>query len=148
MRRQSDQRLFGWPRGRPLCFQLAVTATVCLAAGGACGNGPRDPSVFNPPIPVTLAWDQPDGLAEYYHVKTGALMLRADEPTVRLQLEAGAHRVEITSCNAVGCSSPTAVMLQYREGRWSLTALPPEPSRGPGDASVDLTPDTGRSPQE
>jgi hypothetical protein len=139
MRRQSNQHSFGWPGGRSLCFQLTAAAVACLAAGGACGNGPRDPSAFNPPVAVTLAWDQPDGLAEYYHVKTGALLMRADEPTIRLQLEAGAHRVEITSCNAVGCSPPTAVMLEYREGRWTLTALPPESSR----SSSEARPQTG-----
>jgi hypothetical protein len=147
MRRQSNQRPFGWPRRWPLWFQLTAAATVCLAAS-ACGNGPRDPSVFNPPVAVTLAWDQPDGLAEYYHVKTGALLMRADEPTIRLQLEAGAHRVEITSCNAVGCSPPTAVMLDYREGHWTLTALPPESSRSSSDASHDVVDDSARSPRE
>jgi hypothetical protein len=148
MRRQSDEQPLRCLAGPPSRTPLTVAVMACLAGGSACGNGARDPSVYNPPVPVTLAWDQPDGLAEYYHVKTGALLLRADEPTIRLQLEAGAHRVEITSCNATGCSRPTAVMLDYREGRWVLTYLPPETSQSPNDASRDVVADGARRPRE
>jgi hypothetical protein len=116
MRRQRDRRAVWWL----VTSQLTAAAAACLASGAACGKGPPDPSVFQPIVPVTLAWDQPDGLAEWYEVKTGALLLQVDHPTVRLQLDAGAHRVEIVSCNEGGCSPPVAVILDYREGRWTL----------------------------
>ena len=51
----------------------------------------------------------------------GALLMQVDHPTVRLQLDAGAHRVEIMSCNDGGCFSPVDVILEYRAegaGRW------------------------------
>jgi hypothetical protein len=118
MRRQRDRRALWWL----VTSQLTAAAAACLASGAACGNGPPDASVFQPIVPVTLAWDQPDGLAEWYEVKTGALLLQVDHPTVRLQLDAGAHRVEIVSCNEGGCSPPVAVILNYREGRWTLAS--------------------------
>jgi hypothetical protein len=120
MRRQRDRRAFWWLTPGSVTSQLIAAAAACLASGAGCGNGPPDPSVFQPVAPVTLAWDQPDGLAEWYEVKTGALLMQVDHPMVRLQLDAGAHRVEIRSCNDGGCSPPVDVLLEYREGRWTL----------------------------
>ena len=120
MRRQRDQRAFWWLTARGVRSQLTAAAAACLASGAGCANGPQDPSVFQPVVPVTLAWDQPDGLAEWYQVKTGALLMQVDHPTVRLQLDAGTHRVEIMSCNDGGCSLPVDVILEYREGWWTL----------------------------
>jgi hypothetical protein len=105
---------------RVLSSQITAAAAACFASGAGCSNGSLDTSVYHPPIPVTLVWDQPDNLAEYYQVKTGALMTRVEQAMVRLELEPASHRVEITSCNEAGCSEPTAVVLEYHEGRWTL----------------------------
>jgi hypothetical protein len=131
----------GWREVRIAGSKLTVAVAACLAGGAGCSGGSRDPSVFHPPVPVTLAWDQPDGRADYYHVKTGALLIRVDQPTVRLQLEPGSHRVEITACNDAGCSPATPVMLEYRDGRWTLW---PIPSTAVGSGAAPL----GRSPEQ
>ena len=121
----------GWRNGRIVGPQLTIAFAACLAGGAGCSGGSRDPSVFQPPVPVTLAWDQPDG----------ALLIRVDEPTVRLQLEPGSHRVEITACNEAGCSPATPVMVEYRDGRWTLW---PIPSTDAGSGAAPL----GRRPEQ
>jgi len=109
---------------------MTAAAAACFASGAGCSNGSLDTPVYHPPIPVTLTWDQPDNLADYYQVKTGAFLTRVEQPTVRLQLEPGSHQVEITSCNEAGCSEPTAVMLVYRDGLWTLaSAVAESPER-------------------
>jgi len=95
-------------------------ALACLLFGGGCSGGRVDGSGYEPLLPLTLSWDQPDMRADYYQVKAGPVMVRAEQPIVRLQLPSGSYRVEIESCNAAGCSPPTTVEVEYREGRWLL----------------------------
>jgi hypothetical protein len=92
---------------------------VCLVLTNACSGG-MDPSGSRPLLPVTLAWDQPDGLAEYYTVRTGALLKRTEQPSIRLDLPAGSHVVEVSSCNVAGCSHPTSAVLEHQNGHWIL----------------------------
>jgi hypothetical protein len=115
-------------RSKPLgdasraAMQICVTALSCLAVGGGCSGGSLDTSAYQPSAPVTLAWDQQDGLAEYYLVKTGTVLVRTEAPSVRLELTAASHVVEISSCNTAGCSEPSSVVLDWRDGRWTLLA--------------------------
>jgi hypothetical protein len=115
-------------RSKPLvdasraAMQICVTALSCLAVGGGCSGGSLDTSAFQPAPAVTLAWDQQDGLAEYYLVKTGTVLVRTEAPSVRLELTAASHVVEISSCNTAGCSEPSSVVLDWRDGRWTLLA--------------------------
>jgi hypothetical protein len=106
----------------PAAMQVCVSALSCLAVGGGCSGGSLDTSAYQPSAPVTLAWDQQDGLAEYYLVKTGTVLVRTEAPSVRLELTAASHVVEISSCNTAGCSEPSSVVLDWRDGRWTLLA--------------------------
>src|SRR4051794_7331927 len=94
--------------GRPRMF-AGGAALACLLFGGGCSGGRVDGSGYEPLLPLTLSWDQPDMRADYYQVKAGPVMVRAEQPIVRLQLPSGSYRVEIESCNAAGCSPPTTV---------------------------------------
>ena len=125
-------------------MQICVTALACLTVGGGCSGGSLDTSAFQPAHPVALAWDQPDGLAEYYLVKTGALLVRTELPSVRLQLTAASHVIEITSCNTAGCSEPSSVVLDWRDGQWMLLAAEQEHPLAPGSSGGSKTTDLSR----
>jgi hypothetical protein len=101
---------------------LATALPVLLwACGGSHGQGPDSPA-FAPAAPLTLAWDQPDGLADYFLVKSGATMLRVDQRRATLTLTLEPHVVHITSCNEAGCSEPTSVAVVWQDDRWALAS--------------------------
>src|SRR4051794_18899198 len=96
---------------RVAAIHICTAALACLAVGGGCSGGSLDTSAFQPAPAITLAWDQPDGLADYYLIRTGSVLVQTEGPSVQLQLPAGTHVVEISSCNAAGCSGPTTIVL-------------------------------------
>ncbi len=100
---------------------VIVLPALLWACGGSDGQGSGSPA-FEPTAPLTLAWDQPDGLADYFVVKTGPTMLRVDQRTATLTLTLDAHVVSITSCNDTGCSDPATVAVAWENDRWVLAS--------------------------
>jgi hypothetical protein len=101
---------------------LAIVLPAMLwACGGSHGQGSESPA-FAPTAPLTLGWDQPDGLADYFLVKSGATMLRVEQRTATLTLTLDSHVVSIASCNEAGCSDPTTVAVAWENDRWVLAS--------------------------
>jgi hypothetical protein len=89
---------------------------------GGCSDA-SDPRRWEQ-VPVTLAWDQPDQLAEYFTVRVGRQLRQVSESRATLLLAPGAHTVEIESCNGAGCSASAVVVVVWRNGRWEIVQRP------------------------
>jgi hypothetical protein len=88
-----------------------LVAALCIG----CEGGPGATGWHQP---LTLTWDQPDDLAEYYHVRSGLQLVRVDGRAATLYLPTGTHTVQVEACNQAGCSAPTPVVVTWRDGRW------------------------------
>ena len=97
-----------------------VLVAAALLTLHGCGGGTTPPG-WQPMHAATLVWEQPDGLADHYLVKTGAVLKRTEVPSITLSLPRGVHVIEISACNDVGCSRPTVVVLTGGEEGWHLS---------------------------
>jgi hypothetical protein len=111
---QLAMRPEGW-RGWHGRTRTALAVAALLLPVGCSGGGP---SAGRQVVPVTLAWDQGDGLAHYFHVRSGIQLVRSDQPVATLYLSKGTHIVQVEACNPHGCSAPAAVVVSWSGGRW------------------------------
>jgi hypothetical protein len=105
--------------GTPMRDARVLVAAALLALHG-CGDGAAPPG-WQPVYNATLTWEQPDGLADHFLVKTGKLLKQTEHPSVTLALPRGVHVIEISACNEAGCSEPTVVVITGGEGGWHLS---------------------------
>lgn len=135
-----------WTRRPPRVTRaLGVAGAMVWLSGCSDGSDPRQWRQE----PLTLAWDQPDGLAEYFHVRAGIQLLRTEQPTVTLRLAPGTHTIYVEACNAAACSEPAVVEVSWQEPRWVLasaagegaTAVQPMGAGNPAAGQHDLRPE-------
>jgi hypothetical protein len=98
-----------------------MMAPACGGSGQTPDDGSGSPA-FERTAALTLAWDQPDRLADYYLVKAGATMLRVEETRATLTLTVTRHVVDVTSCNDAGCSAPATVTIDWIDNGWTLAS--------------------------
>jgi hypothetical protein len=100
----------------------ALVAAAALVGGPGCAGGSFDAARL--PAALTLTWDQPDGLAQYFLVRTGIQLVRAEQPVTTLYLAPGTHVVEVQACNPSGCSEPKRVTVTWGLRGWEVVRVP------------------------
>jgi hypothetical protein len=98
-----------------------LAAAAVLIGGAGCGGGTSHPAP--PSEALTLTWDQPDELAQYFMIRSGIQLVRTDQRVITLYLARGTHAIEVQACNSSGCSEPARVTVTWGDGGWEMVRV-------------------------
>jgi hypothetical protein len=103
--------------------RLRQVACVCVlqVVAAACSHSPALDE-YQGYRPITLTWDQPDDLADYFVIEAGGHLFRTEDRTVTLELRTDVRqRIEIRACNEAGCSPPALIIVAHDEHGWEIS---------------------------